>query len=59
MLVVPQQAVAKDLRVRLVKWSQYNKAIHYFMKAVLEGEMPFKYTDLFFAFLLCTAFLLF
>lgn len=57
MLVVPQQAVAKDFRLRLVKWSLYNKAIHYFMKVVLERKMPFKYTDLFFAFLLCTAFL--
>lgn len=59
MLIAPQQAVPKDIRVRLVKWSLYYKAIHYFMKAELEGKVPFKYTDLFFAFLLCTAFLLF
>lgn len=59
MFIVPWQAVGKDIRVILVKWSLYYKAIDYFMKAVLEGKVPFKYTDLFFAFLLCTAFLLF
>lgn len=59
MFIVPQQAVAKDIRVSLVKWSPYYKTLHCFVKAVLEGKVPFKHTDLFFAFLLCTAFLLF
>lgn len=59
MFIVPQQAMAKDIRVSLVKWSPYYKTIHCFMKAVLEEKAPFKYTDLFFAFLPCTVFLLF